>query len=225
MLNFSFASASERVEIEYLRVRDAKGAVTETPANSAVEMPAPVTQAAPFYSDLKQLQIPVRNLQVGDRLEYRVKYVRFKAEAEGEFWGTESLVSDAVTLEQSLELRAPKDSYVKVWSPKHTAEESTAGTEHVWRWTSSQLKPTVGREAEAAKEAEKHHVLSAEEEQEAEEGKYPDVAWTSFRSWEEVGQWYRKLEQDRVVPDATIKAKVVELTAGKTSDEEKVKAV
>ncbi|MFC5864384.1 DUF3857 domain-containing protein [Acidicapsa dinghuensis] len=225
VLNFSFASASERLEMVYLRVRSANGTVTETPASSAMEMPSPVTQAAPFYSDLKQLQVPVRNLQVGDRLEYQIKWVRFKAEADKEFWGTENFDKDAVVLEESLELHVPKDTYAKVWCPKNKAEESTTASEHVWRWTSTQLKPTVGKEAEAAKEAEKHHVLTDEEEKDAEEGKYPDVAWTSFHSWDEVGEWYRKLEQDRIVPDAAVKAKANELIAGKTTEEDKVKAV
>ncbi len=36
-------------------------------------MPAPVTQEAPFYSDLKQMQLPIRNLRVGDTLEWQAK--------------------------------------------------------------------------------------------------------------------------------------------------------
>jgi hypothetical protein len=34
-----------------------------------MEMPAPVSQQAPLYSDLKLLQVPVRSLRAGDVLE------------------------------------------------------------------------------------------------------------------------------------------------------------
>ncbi len=40
-----------------------------------------------------------------------------------------------------------------------------------------------------------------------------------------MGAWYRGLERDRHTPDADIKAKVAELTAGKTTQEDKVRAV
>lgn len=90
VVNLPFAGSSQRVEIAYVRVRKADGSVTETPASQAIEMPSPVTTAAPFYSDLKQMQIPVRNLRVGDRLEWQAKVVRTKAEAPGQFWALES---------------------------------------------------------------------------------------------------------------------------------------
>ena len=51
------------------------------------------------------------------------------------------------------------------------------------------------------------------------------MAWTSFKSWEAVGAWYRGLESSRAVPDDEIKAKVALLIAGKATDEDKVKAV
>ena len=40
-----------------------------------------------------------------------------------------------------------------------------------------------------------------------------------------MGAWYRGLEADRVVADADVKAKVAELIAGKTGDEEKARAL
>ena len=40
-----------------------------------------------------------------------------------------------------------------------------------------------------------------------------------------MGEWYRSLEASRTTPDDEIKAKVAELTAGKTTDEEKVRAI
>jgi tetratricopeptide (TPR) repeat protein len=220
-----YASSAESVEIVYARVKRLDGTVVETPVNGALEQPDPVTQAAPFYSDLKQKQLPIRSLSVGDTLEWQAKVVRTKAEAPGHFWGQESFLDNAVVLAESVELRVPKDISVNVWSPTLKPVETTDGGYRVFRWQSSQLKPTVGKEADAEKEAKSKLLWTPEQELEVTQGKLPSIAWTTFKSWGEVGAWYRGLERDRTAPDADIKAKVAELTAGKTSEEEKVRSV
>ncbi|HEY6374482.1 MAG TPA: DUF3857 domain-containing protein [Edaphobacter sp.] len=225
VVTIPYAGNSERVEIAYARVRRPDGTVVETPVTEAMEMPDPVTREAPFYSDLKQKQLPIRSLRVGDTLEWQAKVVRTRAEAPGQFWGRESFVEDGVVLSQTLELRVPKDTYVNVWSPKNKPAESIVGGERIIRWNASQKKPSVGKEAEAEKEAKKKEVWTEEQELEATQGKLPSVAWTTFNSWEAVGAWYRGLEGNRMVPDVEIKAKVAEVTAGKATQQEKVRAV
>jgi tetratricopeptide (TPR) repeat protein len=225
VLTLGYASNSESIEIAYVRVRRPDGTVAETPVSGAMEQSDPVTQAAPFYSDLKQKQLPIRSLSVGDTLEWQAKITRTKAETPGQFWGQENFYEDAVILSESVELRVPKDAYVNVWSPKQKPVETTASWYKVFRWQSSQLKPTVGKEADADKEAKSKVLWTPEQELEATQGKLPSIAWTSFKSWDAVGEWYRGLTKDRMVPDEEIKAKVAELTAGKKTDEEKVRAV
>jgi Domain of Unknown Function with PDB structure (DUF3857)/Transglutaminase-like superfamily len=225
IVGVGYASSSEHVEFSYVRIRHLDGTVTETPVSDAIDMPSPMTREAPFYSDLKQMQVPVRSLRVGDTLEWQAKSVRTKAEASGQFWGAETFTEDAVVLSQTLELRVPKDMYLNVWSPKNKPTETADGGERVFRWVCSQKKPTVGKEADAEKELKKKQVWTAEQELDAKEGKLPSVAWTTFKSWEAVGASYQALESDRIVPDAAVKAKVAELTAGKTTEEEKVRAV
>jgi tetratricopeptide (TPR) repeat protein len=171
------------------------------------------------------MQIPVRNLRVGDTLEWQANIVSTKAEVPNQFWGQENFITDTVTLSQTLELHVPKDIYVNVWSPSHKPTETVAGAEHIYQWTSSQLKPTVGKEADAEKERKKKEIWTPQQELDNKEGRLPDMAWTTFRNWEAVGAWYRSVELERTLPDATIKAKVAELTAGKASEEEKVRAV
>jgi hypothetical protein len=102
-----YASNSEQVEILYARVRRPDGTVVNTDPADALEMPEEVTRAAPFYSDLKQKQLPIRSLRVGDTLEWKARITRTKAEAPGQFWGQESLDEDAVTLSQTVELLSP----------------------------------------------------------------------------------------------------------------------
>jgi tetratricopeptide (TPR) repeat protein len=225
VLSIPYSAGTQHLEIVYARIRRPDGTTVETPPSQVIDMPAPVTQEAPFYSDLKQMQLPIRNLRVGDTLEWQSKILLTKAEAAGQFWGQESFTEDAVVVSQTFELRFPKDMYVNVWSKKDKPVEAVDGSDKVYRWTWSQKKPTVGKEADAEKELKKKQVWTAEQELDAKQGKLPSIAWTTFKNWEAVGAWYQGLERDRIVPDAAVKAKAAELTAGKTTEEEKVQAV
>ncbi|MBS1821380.1 MAG: DUF3857 domain-containing protein [Acidobacteria bacterium] len=213
VLSFPFAGSSGHVEFDYVRVRKADGSVVETPASDAQEVPLEVTRQAPFYSDLKEKQIPVRNLRMGDKLEYKVRIVDTKAEAPGQFWGQDTFGLWAVILNESIELHVPKAKYVKVWSPTVQPAKTESGDETVYRWTGSQMEPLAGKDSKL-----KHREIDPK-------GELPTIAWTTFKSWEDVGAWYRGLEADRAVPDASIKAKVGELTAGNATEEEKAHAL
>jgi tetratricopeptide (TPR) repeat protein len=225
VISVAYAANSQKVEFAYVRVRHPDGSVAETPVTDTIDMPAPVTREAPFYSDLKEKQLPVRSMRVGDRLEWKARITTTKSEAPGQFWGQETMVEDAVTLAEVVELRVPASVAVNVWSPANKPDESTADGMHVWRWNASQLKPTAGKEAGAAAEAKKKLVWTAADEVDADQGKLPSIAWTTFKSWQQVGEWYASLEADRLTPGPDVTAKVAELTAGKTTDEDKVRAL
>ena len=225
VISVAYAANSQKVEFAYVRVRHPDGTVVETPVMDTIDMPAPVTREAPFYSDLKEKQLPVRSLRAGDRLEWKARITTIKSEAPGQFWGEERWMDDGVALAEVVELRVPPGVAVNVWSPATKPVESNTDGMHVWRWTSSQLKPTVGKAAESEAEAKKKLVWTADQEVDAEQGKLPSIAWATFKSWQEVGAWYAGLETDRVLPGAEVKAKVAELTAGKTTDEDKVRAL
>lgn len=229
VISLGFASASQHIAFEYVRVRRPDGTIIETPLANAMEQPAPVTREAPFYSDLKEEQLPVKSLELGDTLEWKARIITTRSEAPGQFWNVDNFLPEGIVArEESIELHAPADKIVNVWTnPKLNLKpaESTANGEHVWRWQTSQLDPTTGPKAEAAKKAKKAHLLTPEEELDEERGKLPSVAWTTFKSWPDVGAWFRGLEGDRAVPDDEIKQKVAELTAGKATQEEKVRAI
>lgn len=220
VLTVPFASSTERVEIVYVRARKPDGSLVETPPADAQEMPQQITREAPFYSDLKEEQLPIRNLRNGDHLEYKVKILRTKAETAGEFWGQETFGTGAVILNESIELHVPKSIYVKVWSPEHTATVSDAADETIYRWTGDQLTPTILSPDDKKKASE-----DAAKKQFNPDGDLPPIAWTTFKSWQQVGAWYRTLEGDRTVPDTDIKARTAEVISGKSTDEEKVRAI
>jgi transglutaminase-like putative cysteine protease len=231
VITLPYASSSEHIELAYARVRHPDGTAADTKSSDGIDMPSAVTQRAPFYSDRKELQLPLRGLTVGDTLELKYRIVRTKPEIPNQFWGQENLADSAVVLSSSVELRVPSGMYVKVWSPSltpvesNTAAKADAPAQHVYKWTWAQLKPTVGKEAEAEAAARKKLLWTTDQELDAKQGRLPTIAWTTFKSWEEVGAWYRSLEADRIIPDDTVKAKAAELTAGKSTTEAKVQAL
>ena len=227
VLPFDFASNSEHIEIDYLRVRHPDGSVVSTAAADAQELPTEVTREAPFYSDLKQEQIPVRGLQPGDLIEYKIRFVRTKPEAPGHFWGSESFVlpsSGIVARSEVLELHVPKDTYIQVWSPnyKPTVSDTTTNgvAERVYRWQTSQPDPVAGKTRNDLLKLDNNPTLAT-----SDDPPLPNVAWTNFHSWQEVGAWYRSLEGSRTQPDDDIRAKVATLIAGKSTPDEKARAI
>ena len=223
VLPFAFASSAEHVEIDYVRVRRADSTVVETPASDAQEQPAPVTREAPFYSDLKEEQIPVRSLREGDHLEYHIRIVRTKPEAPGHFWGNDSFFSVSngfVVLSESVELRVPKTAYVNAWSPKFKPTITTVGDDTVYHWQSSQLQPVAGKKPNELLRMENDPTLGTNDDP-----RQPNIAWTNFHSWAEIGAWYRSLEGSRTEGDDDTRARVTTLIAGKTTDEAKAQAI
>jgi hypothetical protein len=70
VLRFPFASATSTLDAVHVRVTKPDKALAQTPLDSILEMPSEITREAPFYSDIKEKQIPVKGLEVGDVLEY-----------------------------------------------------------------------------------------------------------------------------------------------------------
>jgi hypothetical protein len=70
-LVFGYSSATEKLEVEYVRVRTPDGQVVVTPESTAQDFAPDVLKEAPMYSDYRQRHISVAALRPGDTLEYR----------------------------------------------------------------------------------------------------------------------------------------------------------
>jgi tetratricopeptide (TPR) repeat protein len=213
VVSVPFASSSETPRLDSLVVHHPDGTITETPATDGMEMPAPVTQQAPLYSDLKMLQVPVRGLRAGDVLEFSVHFQRKNPEAAGHFWDLFAFTKNFVVLSEKLTLDVPKNKYVKQWSSdaKPTITQGPARTVYVWN--SNQLKPTPS---------------GAKKDDETPEPPKPvkaDVAWTTFHTWAEVGEWYRALSSPRAASTDAIRARADEITRAAPTPEAQVQAL
>jgi hypothetical protein len=93
IISLPFAALTQTLTFDSVRVHKPSGELIETPVEDAQEVPMPVTQAAPMYSDLRTKQLPVRSLSVGDTLEYRLSIKDTNGDAPGAFWYAMNLTS------------------------------------------------------------------------------------------------------------------------------------
>ncbi|HEV2464611.1 MAG TPA: DUF3857 domain-containing protein, partial [Acidobacteriaceae bacterium] len=145
LIDLPYASGNEQLEFVYVKVQKPDGTVVETPVSDAQDMPAQVTRIAPLYSDLREVQLPVKSLSAGDTLDYKVHFTLKRAQAPNEFWNAISFVNANVVLGQTIELSFPKGKYVLVLSPKHKPAITEENGRTVYLWTGQQLEPTAGR--------------------------------------------------------------------------------
>lgn len=215
VLKFPFQSATQTVEIDYVRVRKPDGSIQITPPDNVQDLDAEITRAAPFYSDLREKHVAVKGLGKGDILEYEARWHPIKPLVPGQFWYQYNFHHDGIVLSERIEVRVPVGRLVKVKGPQATQTITTDAEARIYSWTFSRLQSTKepGSDEKKATDAARGRLPS------------PDVQISSFQSWDEVGRWYWDLQRDRVEPSAAIRAKAAELTQGMTDDAAKLRAL
>lgn len=208
VLRFAYNSANDSVEIAHVRVKKTDGKVVATPETNIQDMPAEITRAAPFYSDIHEKHVTVKGLSVGDVLEYQVRFRTLKAQVPGQFWYEHNFFKDNVVEDEELEINVPKDKYVKVSSPKILPQVREEGARRIYVWKTANLRRYDALNHTAKREAER-----------------PSVLLSTFHSWEEVGQWYSDLQKAQAKVTPEIQAKGLEITKGLTGDERKIRAL
>ncbi len=209
VLGFTYTSANEVVDVDYVRVRKSDGTVVKTPDYNIQDMPAEVTRSAPLYSDIHEKHVAVKGLGVGDELEYLVRFRVVKPQVPGHFWYEHSFSKEAIIQDEELEISTPADKYVKVVCPEFKPEIKNERTRRIYRWTYSNL---FVKEKDP-NEIPKRIPLN------------PSVQVTTFASWEDVGRWYGDLQRDPLEVTAAIQAKAAELTKGLKTDDEKMRSI
>src|ERR1700730_3307234 len=126
-LVFGYSSATDKLEVEYVRVRKPDGQVVVTPESTAQDFAPDVLKEAPMYSDYRQRHISVAALQPGDTLEYRTVVRVLTPLAAGNFWYEYTFPTGVVVIEDRLEIDVPKTREVKLKTPARQPEiEETA---------------------------------------------------------------------------------------------------
>jgi hypothetical protein len=122
LLNFPFHSATQTVEIDYVRVRKPDGSILVTPPDNMQDLDAEITRSAPFYSDLREKHVAVKGLAKGDVLEFEAHWRTTKPLIPGQFWFQYSFHHDGIVLGERLEIRVPGERAVKSEGTKSHAD-------------------------------------------------------------------------------------------------------
>ena len=168
ILGFLYNSDNERIEIEYVRVKKADGSVVETPASTPWISQHRSPPWRPPTAIFGKNRFPLKGLDWGTYWILRPKLTA-EARSAGPVLVPAVPVDDSVVLNQSLEIRVPKDKYVQVSSPKLKDETRDEGDRRIYVWKHSHLAPSEpeDKKKEAAVTDDRadtdHHIQELEE--------------------------------------------------------------
>ncbi len=210
-LKVGYSALSDKLEIDYVRVIKPDGTVINAPESGIQDVTYP---NALMYSDFHEKHVSVPSLRPGDVLEYQFVRTIVNPLKPGQFWTSYAFKDRGIVLDESLEINVPKSRQIKLKSePDAEPKVIDAGDRRIYLWKHSHLE---NEETDKKKGRPTHP---------RDEDAPPSVQLTTFENWQQLGDWYARLEKDRRQPNDAIKAKAAELVQGKTSDMDKVKAL
>jgi len=212
-LVFPYNSATEKLDIPYVRVGRADGGTPESRREAAPgdvqDLVTQVARDAPLYNDAREKHVTVPAMHPGDTLEYQIAEVIFQPMAPGQFWYQFEFEKNAITLSQTLELNLPAGRALKLETRSGVdGKIEEAGDRRVYHFSSAH----TGQEEASSK-------------QRAEQAAGPDVRASTFASWEELGAWYGRLERAALGVTPEIQKKADEVTQGRATPLEKLEAL
>jgi Flp pilus assembly protein TadD len=215
-LRFGYNSASERLEIPYVRVIKPDGSVVTAGADAVQELSEPIQRTV--YTDFHEKHVIVPGLRPGDVLECQTITTIHTPMAPGQFWTQRDFQKSAIVLDEQLEIDIPAVRTVKLktkpgFDPKITENNGR----RIYGWSTSNLSREDATKSDASQVNKKKKKRPDDD--------IPAVQLTSFASWEDVGRWYASLEKDRRVPSAAIRAEADGVTKGLQTDIEKIQAL
>jgi tetratricopeptide (TPR) repeat protein len=214
IISFNFISG-QQFKLDTLEVHKKDGTVVKAGPANIQETTPEISRLAPVYSDLRQKQVTVPGLGVGDEIVFQYSTTAAPI-TPGQFWFQYSFRKNVAVNLESLAVDIPGDVKIQLhFLPEYKPEIKQSGGRILYRWTSSAPAP------QATKEKQRTNL----EQLATGTVPPPSIELSTFRDWEQVGSWYYGLQRDRVAVTPAIKAKALELTAGLPNPEAKVKAL
>ena len=159
LLSFPFQSATQTVEIDYVRVHKADGTTLITPPDNVQDLDSEITRSAPFYSDLREKHVAVEGLGKGDILEYAAHWHTTKPLIPGQFWFQYSFQHEGIVQDERMEIKVPAERSVKVRGPQATQTVATDAGFRVYTWIYSNLQSATEPGSDQKKQTESERGL------------------------------------------------------------------
>ncbi len=214
-VQIDYDSTYEKVELEYARVIQPDGSVSEVGSRHLRDVSKYLN--FPLYSNARVFIISFPEITLGSAIEYKVRVFGSKLINKDDFVINYPLETTEPVISASFKLSVPKEKKVffKIINKKYNRakakllpRESLAGNKRVYSWGFKDI-PQIIPEPAMSPACEIN----------------PAVLISTFKSWQEVYGWWRGLAWDKIKSDAAIKAKVKSLTAGAANDKEKARSI
>jgi tetratricopeptide (TPR) repeat protein len=210
-IGLAYIAGGGEVVFEETVVEKADGRRVAVSADGAEDLnPFGMSGATPADIRFRRLTIP--GLEPGDRLHFRIAQ-KNRALYPGTVFGEWSFdIDPAIASEQVYELDLPSRAPITV----HLRQGFPGTFETVAGAGGRVLRRLVRRAtAPAAEEGPDAKAASGQ----------PDVQYTTFLSWAQVGRWWFDLSRDRTRPDDSVRAEAARLVEGKATPLEKLAAL
>ncbi|MGB8476357.1 MAG: DUF3857 and transglutaminase domain-containing protein, partial [Candidatus Acidiferrum sp.] len=211
LLVYPYMASFENLDVVYARVRKPDGTVINTPAGDIQDLDSAVSREAPMYTDQREKHIAVRALAVGDILEVSLRWIIHNPVAPGHFWYDANFFKAGICLKEVLQIEVPGGIPIRIVGSNLTPSIRKENGFRIYNYQTSHLK----KETDDTPAWEKDFHGAAP----------PNIQISSFSSWPDVGAWYSALQQPALGLTPEIRAKAAELTAGKLSDDEKIRSI
>jgi transglutaminase-like putative cysteine protease len=171
----------------------------------------------PLYSNARARIISMPEVAAGSVIEYKATITQSKLPNKKDFDAVYWLQADDPILWQRCTLSVPKDKPLK--------SKIVNGAFNVYGYDMAPKVKAVNNRLEYTLEFKNVPQIIPEAAMPPETQINPYVLLSTFKSWEDVASWWRGLVTDKMTPDAAIRAKVAELVNGKTTPEQKIRAI
>ena len=165
-LKFDYNRSFQSVEIPLVRITHPNGGTADILPRAIADNPNPAVVDFPAYQDVREKSVRILGLTPGDSLEYRVVTTTTKPPLAPDFWLAHTFDRTGVVSEENFQLDLPSSAKVQVRISPATPASSTE-SDHgriAYKWQLSER---------SAKQAPDQH-------------SEPDVAITTFSSWEQL---------------------------------------
>jgi tetratricopeptide (TPR) repeat protein len=218
---FNYSADNERQDVSFVRVLKQDGRTIVAGPEAVQDLSAPVSQAAPMYSDIRQKHITVPGLAVGDTLEYEVRTTVVRPLVAGQFWQTLNLDMDGPCLDEQVDLNIPRERLLKMKSPDDVSPSvRDEADRRIYHWQTSFHPKAAAPIAKASARMDATQSLMGPV--------LPlprQLLFTTFQTWAELGKWYGGLERDRRTITPELRSRADEIVRGVTTDLAKAEAL
>jgi len=214
-LAFAYSKDFEKLDITG-RVLKSDGTSVAIPDSAIQDMTSSVSRVAPMYTDVRQKHVIVPSLRPADTLEYELKYTEFAAMAPNQFWTAYDFNRTVIMKDEQLVIDVPASKFVNVKTRDEFKPEVTEKDgRKIYTWKTNHLE----REPEITDKKELRKKRKEKKDEPA------AVQVSTFKTWDEIGNWYNSLQQDRLTPSDAIRLKANDLVTDRKTDPEKLEAL